>query len=153
MAQKKALFIPSNSSEIQEKFINYLMSDGKKSIARTVFRDMLKIIERKVQGAKDPREVFDLAIQNVMPNLEVRAKRMGGSVYQIPREVPPKRRLSLAIRWIVQSCRKSFGKPMSQRLADEILQASEMSGNAFKKREEVHRIAQANKAFAHLANY
>ncbi|MBI5414127.1 30S ribosomal protein S7 [Candidatus Peregrinibacteria bacterium] len=153
MAQKRSLFIPHNSSEIQEKFINYVMKDGKKSTARTIFKNMIKTLEERNKGGKNPLEIFDLAIQNAMPNVEIRAKRMGGSVYQVPHEVPEKRRLTLAIRWIVQSCAKSSGKPMHLRLADEIQQASEMMGNAVKKKEDVHRMAQANKAFAHLAKY
>lgn len=153
MPQKKFQFIPAHSTEVQEKFINCLMVDGKKSVARRVFADMLQHISEKSESKKEPLEIFELAMQNVMPNVEVRPKRIGGSVYQIPREVPPKRKLTLAIRWVIQSCRKSSGKPMSQRLAQEILEAVESTGSAYRKKEEVHRMAQANKAFAHMANY
>lgn len=151
--QKRAVIQYEGTTENQEKFINYLMQDGKKSIARKIFADMLKSITEKTAGKKNAVEVFNLALSNVMPNVEVRAKRVGGAVYQVPREVPPKRQLSLAIRWLVQTCRKKSGKPMAEQLASEVLNASEMNGDAYKKKEDVHRMAQANKAFAHLANY
>lgn len=153
MAQKRVHFIPSNSSELLEKFINCLMVDGKKSVARRVFQDMLAYIQEKSDSKKNPVETFTVALENIMPNVEVRAKRVGGSVYQIPTEVNPKRKRTLAIRWVITACRKGSGRPMYQRLGDEILAASKMEGSAMKKRDEVHRMAQANKAFAHMANY
>lgn len=128
-----------------------MMQRGKKSISRSIFGEAMKIM--RDQGIKNPNEVFEKAIRNVMPNMEVRAKRVGGSVYQIPVEVKPKRQLTLSIRWIIDACRSKKGRAMSQKLAAELLEASKESGGAFKKREDVHRMAAANKAFAHLARY
>ncbi len=153
MPQKRVEFVPTNSSHVQEKFINCLMRGGKKSISRKIFANTLKKISEKKQDERDAIEIFEVAIGNVKPNIEVRAKRVGGSVYQVPREVPPKRQLTLAIRWIIGACRKKSGKPMSERLAEEISQAANMEGDAFRKREDVHRMAQANKAFAYMARY
>lgn len=136
---------------MQEKFINCMMLRGKKSIARTIFRNSMQIM--RDQGIKNPEEIFEKAVKNVMPNMEVRAKRVGGSVYQIPVEVKPKRQLALSIRWIIGSCRGKKGRAMSQKLANELMDASKDAGGAFKKREDVHRMAAANKAFAHLARY
>lgn len=148
---KKSNYIPEGSSEKQEKFINCMMRGGKKSISRAIFGSAMKIM--RDQGVKNPEEIFEKAIHNVMPNMEVRAKRVGGSVYQIPVEVKPKRQLALSIRWIIGACRSKKGKPMADKLAGELLEASKETGTAFKKREDVHRMAQANKAFAHLARY
>jgi len=147
----KAKYIPEGSTEWQEKFINCMMHAGKKSISRNIFGSAMKIM--RDQGIKTPEEVFEKAIRNVMPNMEVRARRVGGSVYQIPVEVKPKRQLALSMRWIIGSCRGKKGKPMAEKLATELLDASKEAGNAFKKREDVHRMASANKAFAHLARY
>lgn len=147
----KAKYIPEGSSERQEKFINCMMHGGKKSTARTIFGNAMKIM--RDQGFKTPEEVFEKAIHNVMPSMEVRAKRVGGSVYQIPVEVKPKRQLALSIRWIIGACRSKKGKAMAEKLATELLEASKETGTAFKKREDVHRMAAANKAFAHLARY
>jgi small subunit ribosomal protein S7 len=147
----KAKFIPEGSSERQEKFVNCMMRGGKKSISRAIFGNAMKIM--RDQGVKSPEEVFEKAIQNVMPSMEVRAKRVGGSVYQIPVEVKPKRQLALSIRWIIGACRAKKGKGMAEKLAAELMEASKESGAAFKKRDDVHRMAAANKAFAHLARY
>ncbi|MBU0705691.1 30S ribosomal protein S7 [Patescibacteria group bacterium] len=147
----KVKYIPEGSTQWQEKFINCMMLRGKKSISRNIFGNAMKII--RDQGVKNPEEVFEKAIRNVMPNMEVRAKRVGGSVYQIPVEVKPKRQLALAMRWIIGACRSKKGKSMSEKLAVEFLEAGKESGTAFKKREDVHRMAAANKAFAHLARY
>jgi small subunit ribosomal protein S7 len=147
----KVKYIPEGSTEWQEKFINCMMTRGKKSISRTIFGNAMKIM--RDQGIKHPEEVFEKAIRNVMPNMEVRARRVGGSVYQIPVEVKPKRQLALSMRWIIGSCRGKKGKGMAEKLAAELLEASKEAGNAFKKREDVHRMAAANKAFAHLARY
>lgn len=136
---------------MQEKFINCMMHGGKKSISRSIFGNAMKIMRE--QGIKNPEEIFEKAVRNVMPNMEVRAKRVGGSVYQIPVEVKPKRQLALSIRWIIGACRGKKGKAMAQKLSTELLDASKDSGAAFKKREDVHRMAAANKAFAHLARY
>ncbi len=151
MSKAKANFIPEGSTEWQEKFINCMMQRGKKSTSRAIFGSAMKIM--RDQGIKTPEEVFEKAIRNVMPNMEVRARRVGGSVYQIPVEVKPKRQLALSIRWIIGACRSKKGKPMADKLAAELLEASKESGAAFKKREDVHRMAAANKAFAHLARY
>ena len=147
----KVKYIPEGSTQWQEKFINCMMTRGKKSIARNIFGNAMKIM--RDQGIKTPEEVFEKAVRNVMPNMEVRARRVGGSVYQIPVEVKPKRQLALSMRWIIGSCRGKKGKPMAEKLAVELMEASKEAGTAFKKREDVHRMAAANKAFAHLARY
>lgn len=136
---------------MQEKFINCMMLAGKKSIARAIFQDAMQ--RMRDQGIKNPEEIFEKAVKNVMPNMEVRAKRVGGSVYQIPVEVKPKRQLALSIRWIIGACRGKKGRAMAEKLANELMEASKDAGGAFKKREDVHRMAAANKAFAHLARY
>lgn len=147
----KAKYIPEGSTEWQEKFINCMMLRGKKSISRSIFGNAMKIM--RDQGIKNPEEVFEKAIRNVIPNMEVRAKRVGGSIYQIPVEVKPKRQLALSMRWIIGACRSKKGKAMAEKLAAELLDASKEAGVAFKKREDAHRMAAANKAFAHLARY
>lgn len=144
-------YIPETSSPLQEKFINYLMLDGKKSVARRIFNDALKIVSKKLSG--DPEKIFKGAVDNVKPHLEVKAKRIGGAVYQIPREVKPNRQIALAFRWIIGAARDKKGSPMAQRLANELIDASNEQGNAIKKKEDTHRMAQANKAFAHFARY
>lgn len=126
------------------------MNDGKKNIARKIFKDTLKIISEKDQH---PEKVFEKAIDNVKPNLEVRAKRIGGAVYQIPVEVKPGRQLALAFRWIIQGSRSQKGAPMSKKLANELLSAAGGEGSAIKKKEDTIKMAQANKAFAHYARY
>ena len=151
MAQKKAQYIPEGSSALQEKFINCMMKAGKKSISRKIFADAMQIL--KNQGKNDPLSIFEKALDNVKPNMEVRARRVGGSVYQIPIEVNPKRQAALCIRWIINACRTKKGKSMAEKLAQELSDASNESGTAFKKREDVHRMAAANKAFAHFARY
>lgn len=149
--KKVKQFIPQSSSPTQERFINYLMLDGKKSTARSIFKDTFKIISKKTSN--DPEKVFKSAIDNVKPNLEVKAKRIGGAVYQIPREVKPNRQLALAFRWLIGAARGKKGSPMAQRLANELIDASNEQGIAVKKKEDTHRMAQANKAFAHFARY
>ena len=138
-------------SNVQEKFINYIMLDGKKSVARKIFNDTLKLISKKTSS--DPEKIFQAAIDNVKPRLEVKAKRIGGAVYQVPREVTPNRQIALAFRWIISAARGKKGSSMYQKLANEIVDASNEQGSAFKKREDTHRMAEANKAFAHLARY
>jgi len=140
-----------STSPVQEKFINYIMLDGKKSIAEKIFSETFKIISKKT--STEPDKIFKAAIDNVKPKVEVKAKRIGGAVYQVPREVKPNRQLSLAFRWIIGSARGKKGSPMAQRLANEIIEASNEQGTAFKKREDTHRMAEANKAFAHFARY
>ncbi len=144
-------YIPAESSPTQEKFINYLMIGGKKSIARRIFNETLKIIGKKTSG--DPEKIFKSAIDNVKPQVEVKAKRIGGAVYQIPREVKPDRQLALTFRWLIGASRTKKGAPMSQKLANELIEASNNQGSAIKKKEDTHRMAEANKAFAHLAKY
>ena len=136
---------------MQEKFINYLMLDGKKTVARRIFNETVKIILNKTTN--DPEKLFKTAIDNIKPKMEVKAKRIGGAVYQVPREVKPNRQLALAFRWLIDSARKKKGSPMCQRLANELIDASNEQGVAFKKREDTHRMADANKAFAHFARY
>ncbi len=141
---------PVHSSKLASKFINCLMWDGKKSIASNVFYDALAEIEKKITDVP-PIEVFETAVNNVKPMLEVRSKRVGGSNYQVPMQVGPKRQLSLAIRWILASSRGKKGKPMCTRLASELMDAYRKEGSAMSTRENVHRMAEANKAFAHFA--
>ncbi len=144
-------FIPENSSPMQEKFINCLMKDGKKSIARKIFDDTLKIVSKK--SSTDPEKIFELAISNIKPQMEVKAKRIGGAVYQVPREVRPDRQLTLAFRWLLSASRSKKGTSMANRLAGEIIDASNETGSAIRKKEDTHKMAQANKAFAHFARY
>ncbi|MCT4592557.1 MAG: 30S ribosomal protein S7 [Candidatus Gracilibacteria bacterium] len=151
MAQKKAVFIPSNSTSLQEKFICCLMHDGKKTVARRVFNDTMEAI--KAKGHKKPEEIFEKALRNIMPQIEVRPRRVGGSIYQVPVEVKPHRQQTLAIRWVLQATRGKKGSSMSHRLAAELIAASAEDGAAFKKREDVHKMAKANRAFAHFGRY
>ncbi len=151
MSQKNAKHIPAGSTEMQEKFINCMMKQGKKSVARKIFQDTLQIIKDK--GKSNPVSIFEKALSNIKPHKEVRAKRVGGSVYQIPVEVPAKRQTALSIRWIIGACRSKKGRSMAEKLAQELIDASNEAGSAFKKREDVHRMAAANKAFAHFARY
>ncbi|MBD3270887.1 30S ribosomal protein S7 [Candidatus Peregrinibacteria bacterium] len=151
MAQKRSKFIPENSTPLQEKFINCLMIGGKKSVARKIFNESLQIVSNKVQ--KDPVEIFEKAIENIKPSLEVKAKRIGGAVYQIPIEVKPTRRVTLSIRWLLGVSRGKKGSPMAKKLADELILAANGEGAAVKKREDVTKMALANKAFAHYAKY
>lgn len=138
------------NSKLVSKFINSMMWDGKKSVAQRVFYDAMKIISEKIKDA-EPLEVFETAVNNVKPLLEVRSKRVGGASYQVPMQVKPKRQQSLAFRWILQSARSKKGKPMCERLASELIDAHSGHGGAMTTRENVHRMAEANKAFAHFA--
>jgi small subunit ribosomal protein S7 len=142
-------FIPEGSDPQIEKFICCLMRQGKKSIARKVFWQALGIVKTRTKDA--PLEVFQKALLNVTPLVEVRPKRVAGAVYQVPVEVTPKRQQALSIRWILGAARSRKGIPMAQRLALELLDASSDQGAAFKKKQDVLKMAQANKAFAHLA--
>jgi small subunit ribosomal protein S7 len=137
-------------SKLVAKFINSLMWDGKKSVAQRAFYDALDIIAKKMRDV-EPLEVFETAINNVKPLLEVRSKRIGGASYQVPMQVKARRQQSLAFRWIIQSARSKKGKPMCQRLALELIDAYDGQGGAMTTRENVHRMAEANKAFAHFA--
>lgn len=151
MSIQRKMIVPTGSDLLTEKFINSLMKDGKKTTARTVFKDTLQILSK--QGQKYPEKVFSKAVDMVKPQIEVRPKRIGGAVYQIPVEVKPNRQLTLAIRWIIQAARAKKGKSMAERLADEFVQANQEQGAAYKKKMDVFRMAQANKAFAHFARY
>ena len=141
---------PRNNSLLASKFINCMMTDGRKSTAQKVFYDALDIIVKKTPGS-DPLEVFTQAVENVKPVLEVKSRRVGGATYQVPIEVSWKRRQSLAIRWMLQIVRSKKGRPMAEKLATEFMNAYKREGDAIKKREDTHRMAEANKAFAHFA--
>ncbi|MEK7076850.1 MAG: 30S ribosomal protein S7 [Patescibacteria group bacterium] len=138
-----------HGSIVVEKFINHLMQDGKKNTARTVFYRALEIV--KTQTKKDPIAVLDEAIKNVSPALEVRAHRVGGATYQVPREVRPERKLALSMRWLIAAAKSKKGKPMAEKLAEELILAAKNEGTAIKKREDTHKMAEANRAFAHFA--
>ncbi|MEK7564469.1 MAG: 30S ribosomal protein S7 [Patescibacteria group bacterium] len=138
------------NSEKLEKFINYVMWSGKKETSRKVVYSALDVIKEKT-GNSNPLEVFDLAMKNAGPLTEVRSKRIGGANYQVPREVRPERRFALAMRWIRDAARGGKGKPMHIKLADELIAASKNEGSAIKKKEDTHKMADANKAFAHFA--
>lgn len=130
------------------KFVNVIMTSGKKSVAERIVYGAFDVISKK--SGKDPVEVFSLAINNVKPIVEVKSRRVGGANYQVPVEVRPSRRLALSMRWIREAARKRSEKSMDQRLATELIEAAEGRGAAMKKREEVHRMAEANKAFSHF---
>ena len=138
------------NSKLVSKFINCLMLDGKKSTAESVLYDALEIASSKAKDVS-PLELFETAIENVKPMLEVRSKRVGGASYQVPMQVRSKRQQSLAFRWILAAARGKKGKPMATRLATELLDAYNKQGGAVTTRENVHRMADANKAFAHFA--
>jgi small subunit ribosomal protein S7 len=138
---------PKYNSEVVAKFINCLMRDGKKSIARSIFYEALDIIANKTK--KDPLEIFNKALENTKPLMEVRSRRVGGATYQVPIEVRPERAQALAIRWLINYARARSGKSMAEKLAAELLDAYNNRGGAIKKKEDTHRMAEANKAFAH----
>lgn len=141
---------PRYQSKTVSKFVNCLMLDGKKSVAQRVFYDAMDIIASKMKDV-EPLEVFDTAINNVKPAIEVRSKRVGGTNYQVPMQVNKKRQFSLACRWILQAVRGGSGSPTAQRLASELMNAYNKEGTAMQTRTNVHRMADANKAFAHFA--
>jgi len=141
---------PKYNSKLVSKFVNCLMWGGKKSTAQKVFYDAMNIIGKNVKDA-EALEVFEKAINNVKPLLEVRSKRIGGASYQVPMQVSTRRQQSLAFRWILASARGKKGKPMSERLASELIDAYNERGSAMTTRENIHRMAEANKAFAHFA--
>lgn len=150
-ASKKTLAPdPKCGSILASKFINCLMWNGKKSVAENVVYDALEIIREKIKDV-EPIEVFTQAVENVKPNIEVRSKRVGGASYQVPMQVNRNRQQSLAIRWILGACREKKGRPMHEKLAAELMAAYNREGAAMTKRENVHRMADANKAFAHFA--
>ncbi len=141
---------PKFGSLLASKFINCLMYDGKKSTAQAVFYDALDVIGEKVTD-RPPIEVFEAAVENVKPFIEVRSKRVGGASYQVPMQVNRARQQSLAIRWILLAVRDKKGRPMHKKLSDELLAAYRKEGAAMNRREQTHRMADANKAFAHFA--
>lgn len=147
--KRSILSDPKYNNTLVSKFINHLMKGGKKSVAQGVFYGALDILKEK--SKKDPLEVFDLAIKNVSPLLEVKSRRIGGAHYQVPREVRGERKTTLAARWIIQASQAKKGKPMAQKLAEELMEASQNSGAAIKKKQDTHKIAEANRAFAHFA--
>jgi len=151
MKTKITTYVPPMSDETSEKFINYIMLAGKKNIARRIFNDMLAEIEKR--GHKNPKELFFRAIENTKPTMEVRPKRIGGAVYQVPFEVNPRRQRMLSFRWIISGARGRKGIPMYKRLTLEILEAADGNGGAVKKKDDVERMAQANRAFAHYARF
>lgn len=138
---------PVYGSQLLSKFTNVLMREGKKSVAQRIVYDALETVRQR--SGDEPLKVFKRAIENVKPAVEVKSRRVGGSTYQVPVEVNPGRRLALSIRWIIQSAAKRGEKTMRARLAGELLDAAENRGGAIKKREDTHRMAEANKAFAH----
>ncbi len=140
---------PRYGSKLVTKFVNCLMYDGKKSVAFGVFYDAMEIIEKKITDVS-PAEVFAQAIENVKPHMEVRSKRVGGATYQVPTQVGSRRQQALSIRWILEAVRGRKGRPVAQSLADEFIAAYRREGTAMTKRENVHRMADANRAFAHF---
>jgi len=148
-AQKRVILPdPKYKNRVVAKFVNGMMYDGKKSVAETIFYDAMAIIEQKLKA--NPLEVFEKAMDNVAPLLEVKSRRVGGATYQVPMEVRRDRRIALAIRWLVRYSRERAENTMAQRLAGEIMAAFKKEGSAIKKREETHKMAEANKAFAHF---
>ena len=139
---------PKFGSEMIARFINMVMESGKKSVAERIVYGAIDTIEQRNKSAS-PMELIEQALDNVSPMVEVKSRRVGGATYQVPVEVRPKRRQALAMRWIIDAARKRSEKSMPQRLAGELLEAIEQRGSAVKKREDVHRMAEANKAFSH----
>ena len=138
---------PIYNSVLVTKLVNSIMLDGKKGVAQKVVYGAFDIIKEKTD--KDPLDVFTTALENIMPSLEVKARRVGGATYQVPVEIRPERRQTLALRWLVDFSRKRGEKTMAERLAAEIMDAANNAGNAVKRKEEMHRMAEATKAFAH----
>jgi len=145
---RKILPDPKFNNELVAKFINGMMMDGKRSVAEHIFYNAMNIIEEKVK--KDPLSVFQKAMENTAPLLEVKSRRVGGATYQVPVEVRDKRRRTLAIRWLVSFSRQRSEKTMAEKLANEFISAAKNEGSSIKKKEDTHRMAEANKAFAHF---
>ena len=141
---------PRYKDKVASKFINCLMEGGKKSVAQKIFYGALTEVTKKIPGI-EPVEIFKAAVNNVKPMVEVRSRRVGGATYQVPVQVDQKRQLSLAIRWILNAARGKKGRPMHEKLAIELASAYKREGDAMKKREDIHKMAEANKAFAHFA--
>ncbi|GAB3317032.1 small ribosomal subunit protein uS7 [Haliea atlantica] len=147
VAKREILPDPKFGNVTLAKFMNHVMISGKKSVAETIVYGALDIVRDKLN--KDPIEAFDEALENIAPMVEVKSRRVGGATYQVPVEVRPARRVALSMRWLVEYARNRGEKSMRQRLAGEIIDASQGKGNAVRKREDVHRMAEANKAFSH----
>ena len=147
IAKRDVLPDPIYNSKVVTKLINNIMLDGKKSVAQGIVYDAFDIIKEK--EGKKPLEVFEAALENIMPVLEVKARRVGGATYQVPLEIRPERRQTLGLRWLVTYARTRHEKTMAEKLAGEIMDAVNGNGGAFKKKEDTHRMAEANKAFAH----
>ena len=145
--KREVLPDPVYGTTIVTKLINQIMYDGKRGIAQRVCYDAFELVAEKT--GKEASEVFDLAMQNIMPSLEVKARRVGGTAYQVPIEIRPERRQTLALRWLVTFSRNRGERSMAERLAGEIMDAANNAGNAVKRREDMHKMAEANKAFAH----
>lgn len=142
---------PKYNNVLISRFVGKLMLDGKRTKAEGIIYKALELASQKTK--KEPVEIFEAALKNVAPAVEVKARRVGGSTYQVPIEVSPRRRTQLAIRWIVEAARAKQGSSMAKRLADEITAAADEQGDAMKKREDVHKMAEANRAFAHFARF
>lgn len=147
IAKREVLPDPKFGSQLLAKFINHVMESGKKAVAERIVYGSLEVVEQRKKG--DPLEIFEEALEAIRPMVEVKARRVGGATYQVPVEVRPSRRTALAMRWLVEAARKRGEKSMAERLAAEILDAAEGRGSAVRKREDVHRMAEANKAFSH----
>ena len=147
IAKRDVLADPLYNSKMVTRLINSIMLDGKKGVAQKIVYDAFEIVKEKT--GNDPLEMFEKALENIMPSLEVKARRVGGSTYQVPLEVRPERRETLGLRWLTTYARARNERTMRERLANEIMDAVNGTGNAVKKREEVHKAAEANKAFAH----
>ena len=147
ISKRDVLPDPMYNSKLVTKLINNVMYDGKKGVAQTIVYDAFTMIEEKI--GQNALEVFQAALDNIKPELEVKARRVGGSTYQVPMEVRPERQQTLALRWLIGFARKRGERTMAERLAAEIMDAKNSMGGAFKKKEETHRMAEANKAFAH----
>ena len=147
ISKRDVLPDPMYGSKLVTKLVNNVMYDGKKGVAQTIVYDAFAIIEEKI--GQNPLEVFQEALDNLKPALEVKARRVGGSTYQVPMDVRPERRQTLGLRWLIAAARKRGERTMAERLAAEIIDAKNSAGAAFKKKEETHRMAEANKAFAH----
>lgn len=146
--KREVLPDPKYGSELVTKFVNSMMYDGKKSIAYSIFYDAMEVIEQRTQ--QRGLDVFQAALNNVMPTVEVKSRRVGGATFQVPTEVKPERRLALGFRWLLKYTRDRGGKTMQDKLANELIAASKGEGSSVKKREDTHRMAEANKAFSHF---
>ena len=147
IAKREVLPDPIYNSKVVTKLINNIMLDGKKTVAQKIVYDAFDIVKEK--EGKDALEVFEAALNNIMPVLEVKARRVGGATYQVPMEIRAERRQTLGLRWLVNYARNRHEKTMAEKLANEIIDAINSTGGSFKKKEEMHRMAEANKAFAH----